>query len=56
MGNLTTATLTTMGWKIMNHPPRSPDLAASDFHMFVPKKVHLVGQKFQTDDEFHMMS
>jgi hypothetical protein len=36
-----------MGWKIMNHPPHSPDLAASDFQLFVPMKVHLVGQKFQ---------
>jgi hypothetical protein len=30
----------------------SPDLAHSDFHLYGPMKVHLRGQKFQTDDEF----
>jgi hypothetical protein len=55
MGNLTKARLATMVWKIMNHPPYRPELAACDFHTLVPMKVHLVGQKFQTDDEFHMM-
>jgi hypothetical protein len=45
------ATLTTMGWEIMNHPPYSLDLVLSSFHLFGPMKVHLGGHKFQTEDE-----
>jgi histone-lysine N-methyltransferase SETMAR len=29
--DLMKATLATMGWEIMNHPPHIPDLAPSDF-------------------------
>jgi hypothetical protein len=43
--------LPSVDWKIMIHPPYSPDLPPSDFHMFGPMKVHLGGQKFQTDNE-----
>jgi hypothetical protein len=32
--NLMTVMLVSMGWVIMNHPPHSPDLAPSDFHLF----------------------
>jgi hypothetical protein len=35
----------------MNHPPHSPDLASSDFHLFDPLKGQLEGQKFYMDDE-----
>jgi hypothetical protein len=34
----------------MNQPPNSPDLAPSDFFT---NKIHLSGQKFQTDDELN---
>jgi hypothetical protein len=40
-----------VGWKIMNHPTYSSDLAPSYFHLFGAMKVHIGGQKFQTDDE-----
>jgi hypothetical protein len=40
-----------VGWEIMNDPPYSADLVFHDFHLFGPMKVHLGGQKFQTDDE-----
>jgi hypothetical protein len=43
--------LASLGWKIINHPPYSPGLTSSDFHLFGLVKVHLRGQKFQTDDE-----
>jgi hypothetical protein len=52
--NLAKATLVTMGCKIMNHPPYSPDLVPTDFHLFETMKVHLV-EKFLTDDEFKPM-
>jgi histone-lysine N-methyltransferase SETMAR len=48
--DLTKTTLAAMGPNIMNHPTYSPDLAPSDFHLFVRMKVYL-GQKFQTGDE-----
>jgi hypothetical protein len=51
MTNLMKATLTTMGWEIIKHPPYSPYLAPSDFQLFVPMKVHL-GQTLQADDKF----
>jgi len=32
-------------------PPYSPDLAASDFHLFPKPKEHLKGQRFSCDEE-----
>ena len=32
------------------HPPYSPDLAPSDYHLFGPLKDHLDGMKFDTND------
>jgi hypothetical protein len=40
-----------MGSEIMNHTTYSPDLAFTDFRVFGLTKLHLGGQKFQTDDE-----
>jgi histone-lysine N-methyltransferase SETMAR len=37
-------------WDILEHPPYSPDLAPSDFHLFGRLKQHLAGQHFKTDD------
>jgi histone-lysine N-methyltransferase SETMAR len=30
-------------WELLEHPPYSPDLAPSDFHLFGPLKYTLVG-------------
>ena len=38
-------------WDILDHPPFSPDLAPSDFHLFLQLKKHLNGKKFNYDDE-----
>ena len=38
-------------WDILDHPPYSPDLGPSDFHLFIHLKKHLTGQKFDDDDE-----
>jgi hypothetical protein len=38
-------------WEILDHPPYSPDLAPSDFHLFGPLKQHLGGRRFATDGE-----
>jgi len=44
-------TLQQLGWEVLPHPPYSPDLAPSDFHLFGPLKEFLGGQQFSTDDE-----
>jgi hypothetical protein len=49
--NLTMMTLVTI---LGNHeptPPQSPNLAPCGLHLFGLMKMHLRGQKFQTDDE-----
>ncbi|CAK9827626.1 Mariner Mos1 transposase [Anthophora retusa] len=56
MGAKTTAQTTQecirkLGWEILPHPPYSPDLAPSDFHMFGPLKVALRGKKFGSNEE-----
>ena len=35
----------------MDHPLYSPDLAPSNFHLFFHLNKHLVGKKFDDDDE-----
>lgn len=39
------------GWEQIDHPPYSPDLAPSDFHLFRYLKEFLGGKRFETDDE-----
>jgi len=47
--NQTTATLMSFKWEVLQHPPYSPDLALSDFHLFSPLKHHLSGECFPDD-------
>ncbi|UYV75327.1 H3F3C [Cordylochernes scorpioides] len=37
-------------WEIFTHPPYSPDLAPSDFHLFPALKLHLGGKHFANND------
>jgi len=39
------------GWDILEHPPNSPDLAPSDFHLFPNKKKNI----FMPSDSNHML-
>jgi hypothetical protein len=41
----------TFGWEQFDHPPYSPDLAPSDFHVFLHLKTFLGGQLFHDDSE-----
>jgi transposase len=38
-------------WELLEHPPYSPDLDPSDFHLFGPLKNHLRGKSFTDDEE-----
>ena len=43
--------ITSFRWEQMNHPPYSPDLAQSDFHLFLHLKKFLGGKRFDDDDD-----
>jgi histone-lysine N-methyltransferase SETMAR len=47
----TRETIEKMGWEILKHPPHSPDLAPSDFHLFGKLKEHPSGKRFASDQE-----
>lgn len=47
----TTALLQKFKWEVFDHPPYSPDLAPSDYHLFCKMKVWLATQRFQTNEE-----
>jgi hypothetical protein len=38
-------------WEIFDHPPYSPDLSPSDYHLFTKMKVWLATQRFHTNEE-----
>lgn len=48
---VTTAAIAHMGWSVVPHPPYSPDLAPSDFHLFPSMKESLRGKSFDNLDE-----
>ena len=37
-------------FSVLPHPPYSPDLTPSDFHLFPKLKEHLKGQRFSYDE------
>jgi hypothetical protein len=39
-------TIQNLKWNVLPHPPYSPDLAPSDYHLFGPPKEHLGGKGF----------
>ncbi|PIC48334.1 hypothetical protein B9Z55_007346 [Caenorhabditis nigoni] len=40
-----------LGWEVLQHPPYSPDLAPSDYHLFRSMQHHLAEKKFKSDEE-----
>ena len=40
-------------WKEVDHPPYSPDIAPSDYHLFRPLKAFLRNKKFMNYDDVH---
>jgi hypothetical protein len=47
----TVDTLRALKLEVLKHPPYSPDLVPSDFHLFGPMREHLRCQKFVDDNE-----
>ncbi|PNF17771.1 hypothetical protein B7P43_G06889, partial [Cryptotermes secundus] len=47
----TTTHTAKFGWTVLPHPPYSPDLASSHFHLFGPMKDGLHGQHFPDNDD-----
>ena len=47
---VTTQLIAAFGWTVLPHPPYSPDLAPSDFHLFGPLKDGLRGEHFQDSE------
>ena len=45
--------ITSFKWEQMDHPPYSPDLAPSDFHLFLRLKKFLGGKRFDDDDDLN---
>ena len=50
-GATTQNLITTFGWEQFDHPPYSPDLAPSDFHLFLHLKPFLAGRQFHDDNK-----
>ncbi|XP_014790550.1 histone-lysine N-methyltransferase SETMAR-like [Octopus bimaculoides] len=48
---LTKTLLEELGWEILPHPPYSPDLAPSDYHLFRGLQNHLDGLRLATREE-----
>ena len=46
VANKTANKLRKFQWEFLEHPPYSPDLAPSDFHLFSSQKNFLAGQQF----------
>ncbi|GFV45555.1 mariner Mos1 transposase [Trichonephila clavipes] len=52
--NCTQELLNSFKWEVFPHPPYSPDLAPSDFHLFPKMKNWLAAQRFDDDKELRV--
>jgi len=39
-----------MGWEVLPHPPYSPNMASSDYHLFGVVKNQMRGQHYETKE------
>ena len=46
-----TEAITSFGWITLPHPPSSPDLVPSDYHLFGAMKELLRGKHYKNDEE-----
>ena len=52
--NIAQAAIRECGFELLPHPPYSPDMAASDFHLFPNLKKALRGMGFPDDDSLEI--
>jgi histone-lysine N-methyltransferase SETMAR len=50
VAKLTREKIKDLGWEVLPHPPYSPDLAPSDYHLFRSLQHHLTGKNFVNED------
>lgn len=48
---ITKRTIEELNWILIEHPPYSPDVAASDFYLFYHLQHYLSGAKFNSKQE-----
>jgi len=48
---VTVETVQQLGFELLQHPPYSPDLTPSDYHIFGPRKEALRVRTFTSDEE-----
>ncbi len=53
VASLITNLLASFTWNVFLHPPYSPDLAASEFHLYPGIKRDVEGRRFAMEDELH---
>ncbi len=51
MSQLVRTKLKELGWQTIPHPPYSPDLASSDYHLFLSLSNNLRGKQFQDEED-----
>ena len=51
VSKLTQQTIEQLGWEVLAHPPWSPDLAPSDYHLFRSLRHHLCNKHYEDSDE-----
>lgn len=49
--NLTRSTIHSLNWELLPHPPYSPDLSPTDYHLFRSMQHSLDGEHFQNEDD-----
>lgn len=50
VATMTKLAIEELGWEVLPHPPYSPDLAPTDFHLFRSMSNHLSGLKFENEE------
>lgn len=48
---MTSEKLASLGWELLPHPPYSPDLAPSDYHLFRSLQNHIANMRFNNNEQ-----
>lgn len=54
VAKITSQKIEELGWEVLPHPPYSPDLAPSDYHLFRSMQHSLAEKKFKNRDEIQI--